>query len=137
MIEFLQQNLMLVAIAVASGAMLAWSFISEGGGKGGISVADATLKINREDALVLDVREPDEWSKGHIPNARHIALGQLEKRLHEIEKFKEKPVVVCCASGVRSAKAGDTLRKAGFAQVFSLNGGVSAWGEANLPLTTR
>ena len=52
------------------------------------------FKLNREDAVVIDVRETHEWDRGHIPNARHIALGQLSKRMHEIEKFKSRPVIV-------------------------------------------
>ncbi len=133
--DFLQQNIMWVIAAAVSGAMLINSLI-RGGGKG-VSVAEATLLINREDALVLDVRETSEWSTGHIPNARHIAMGQLAKRLSEIDKHKEKPVIVCCASGNRSSNACGTLERAGFARVFNLNGGISAWTGAGLPVTTK
>ncbi|RTL57893.1 MAG: rhodanese-like domain-containing protein [Rhodocyclaceae bacterium] len=133
--EFVQQNIFLVVLALTSGGLLVWELLKGGGN--GISTAEATLKINREDALVVDVREANEWAAGHIANARHIVLGQLEKRLHEIEKFKERPVIVCCASGMRSAGACKQLQKAGFNQVFNLNGGITAWGEANLPLTTK
>jgi rhodanese-related sulfurtransferase len=136
MMEFLQQNVFLVILVLSSGGMLVWELLKGGGGNN-LTAAEATLKINRENALVVDVREANEWSTGHIPDARHIALGQLEKRLHEIEKFKDRPVIVCCASGVRSANACKQLRKAGFSQVFNLNGGVSSWGDANLPLTTK
>lgn len=135
MMDFLQQNVFLVILAVTSGGLLIWE-LSKGTGNN-LSPAQATLKINREEAVVVDVRESNEWTNGHIPNARHIALGQLEKRLHEIEKFKDRPVIVCCASGNRSANACKQLQKAGFSQVFNLAGGVTAWGEANLPLTTK
>jgi rhodanese-related sulfurtransferase len=133
--DFVQQNLMWVIAAIVSGAMLISSFI-RGGGKG-ISVPEATLLINREDALVLDVRETSEWSTGHIANARHIALGQLAKHLSELEKFKDKPVIVCCASGNRSSTACGTLKRAGFERVFSLNGGIGAWTGAGLPITAK
>lgn len=135
MMAFVQQNIYLVILAASSGAFLIWELL-KGGGKG-LSAAQATLKINREDALVVDVREPNEWSSGHIPSARHIALGQLEKRMHEIEKHKERPVIVCCASGNRSATACKQLQKAGFNQVFNLNGGITAWRDAGLPTTTK
>ncbi|HEY3433879.1 MAG TPA: rhodanese-like domain-containing protein [Rhodocyclaceae bacterium] len=135
MTEFLQQNVFLVVLVISSGGMLAWELLKGGGS--GLSAAQATLKINREDALVIDVRESNEWATGHIPDARHIALGQLEKRLHEIEKFKERPIIVCCASGNRSAGACKQLQKAGFTQVFNLNGGISSWADANLPITTK
>jgi rhodanese-related sulfurtransferase len=133
--DFVQQNLMWVIAAAVSGAMLISSFV-RGGGKG-ISVPEATLMINREDALVLDVRETSEWSTGRIPNSRHIALGQLAKHLSELEKYKEKPVIVVCASGNRSSTACGTLQRAGFARVFNLNGGMGAWSGAGLPVTTK
>jgi len=134
--EFLQQNIMWVALAAISGGMLVWPMIA-GGTIARVTPAEATLLMNREDALVLDVRETGEWSSGHIAGARHITLGQLDKRMSEIEKFKDRPIIVCCASGNRSSSACGQLKKGGFEKVFSLGGGVSAWLEANLPLTTK
>ncbi len=132
--EFIQQNISWVMLAVVSGGMLLWPMLR---GPNGISVAEATTLINREDGVVLDVREANEWSSGHIPNARHIALGQLAGRLSELDKFKGKPVVVCCASGNRSSSACGALRKAGFERVYNLAGGLGAWSEAGLPVTTK
>ncbi len=132
--EFLQQNISWVMLAVFSGGMLLWPMLR---GPGGISVTEATTLINREDGVVLDVREANEWSTGHIPNARHIALGQLAGRLSELDKFKGKPVVVCCASGNRSSSACGALRRAGFERVYNLAGGIGAWSEAGLPVTTK
>ena len=100
-------------------------------------MTEATLLINREDAVVLDVRETSEWSAGHIPNARHIALGQLDKHLSELEKFKSRPVIICCASGNRSSSACGTLKRAGFERVFNLSGGLGAWTGAGLQVTTK
>jgi rhodanese-related sulfurtransferase len=108
-----------------------------GAGASGVSVTEATTLINREDGIVLDVREVHEWTAGHIPNARHIALGQLAGRLSELDKLKEKPIVVCCASGNRSSSACGALRKAGFQRVYNLAGGIGAWTEAGLPVTTK
>lgn len=134
--EFIQQNILWVGLALVSGGMLVYSLTS-GGSAGGISVPEATLLLNREDAMILDVRETQEWSAGHIANARHIASAQLEKRISEIEKFKETPVIVCCAGGSRSGAACNVLRKAGFLRVYNLAGGISAWTGAGLPLTAR
>jgi rhodanese-related sulfurtransferase len=106
-------------------------------GVAGVSVAEATLLLNREEAMVLDVRETHEWSAGHIPNARHIALAQLDKRFSEIDKFKERPIIVCCASGNRSSSACGALKRAGFLRVYNLAGGIGAWTEAGLPVTTK
>ena len=134
--EFLQENIMWVAIACVSGGMLLWPLIA-GGNVANLTPAEATLLMNREDALVLDVRETGEWGAGHITGARHITLGQLDKRLSELDKFKEKPIIVVCATGNRSSSACGQLKKHGFGKVFSLGGGVSSWRDANLPLTTK
>jgi rhodanese-related sulfurtransferase len=134
--EFIQQNMMWVGLAAVSGGMLLWQMFNGTGGSN-ISVSQATLLINREDAVVVDVRETAEWSAGHIPNARHIALGHLSKHLSEIEKFKDKPVIVVCASGNRSGSGCNVLKKAGFERVFNLAGGVHAWSDAGLPMTKK
>jgi rhodanese-related sulfurtransferase len=134
--EFLQQNMIWVALAHVSGGMLIWPLVA-GGTVSHLTPAEATLLMNREDALVLDVRETGEWSTGHISGARHITLAQLDKRLSELDKFKEKPIIVVCASGNRSSSACGQLKKHGFGKVFSLGGGVSSWRDANLPLTTK
>jgi len=134
--EFLQQNMVWVALAAVSGGMLLWPLVA-GGGVENLTPAQATLLMNREDALVLDVRETGEWASGHITGARHITLGQLEKRMSELEKFKDKPIIIICASGNRSSSACSQLKKSGFAKVFSLAGGIASWRESSLPLTTK
>ena len=133
--DFVQQNIMWVMAAAISGAMLLASIVRSSGK--GVSVTEATLLINREDALVVAVRETSEWSAGQIPNARHIAFGQLDKHMSELEKFKNRPVIICCASGNRSSSACGTLRRAGFERVFNLSGGLCAWTGADLPVTTK
>jgi rhodanese-related sulfurtransferase len=134
--EFIQENIVWVALALVSGGMLLYPMLT-GGAAGGVSVAEATRLVNREDAIIVDVRETGEWSAGHIPNARHIALGQIGDRLSELEKFKQRPVIVCCASGNRSSSACGALRKAGFQRVYNLSGGIGAWSSAGLPVTTK
>lgn len=133
--QFLQDNWMLVALAVVSSAMLVWSFI--GSRLSGVEQAD-TLKATRlynDDALILDVREEKEFAAGHIPGARHIPLGQLAGRLRELDKFKARPVLVTCRTGQRSARACGILKKAGFESVYNQAGGIIAWERANLPVT--
>lgn len=89
-----------------------------------VGVAEAE-RLVREGALLVDVRETSEWRSGHIPGARHLPLGQLSSRLSELPK--EKPIVVQCQSGMRSAMAARTLKQAGFPQVYNLGGGMMAW----------
>jgi rhodanese-related sulfurtransferase len=135
--QFIQDNWMLAALAGVSGAMLTWSFI--GGRLSGVEQAD-TLKATRlynDDALVLDVREDKEYAAGHIPKAKHIPLAQLSGRISELDKFKNKPVLVTCRSGQRSARACGMLKKAGFETVYNQAGGILAWERANLPVTQK
>jgi rhodanese-related sulfurtransferase len=135
--QFIQDNWMLAALAGVSGAMLTWSFI--GGRLSGVEQAD-TLKATRlynDDALVLDVREDNEYAAGHIPKAKHIPLAQLSGRISELDKFKNKPVLVTCRSGQRSARACGMLKKAGFETVYNQAGGILAWERANLPVTQK
>lgn len=132
--QFLQDNWMLVSLAVVSGGMLAWSFI--GGKLSGVEQAD-TLKATRlfnDDALILDVREDKEYAAGHIPKAKHIPLGSLSSRINELDKYRNKPILVTCRSGQRSARACGVLKKAGFETVFNQSGGIIAWERANLPV---
>jgi rhodanese-related sulfurtransferase len=134
-IQFLQDNWMMAALAVVSGAMLVWSFI--GSKLSGVEQAD-TLKATRlynDDALILDVREDKEFASGHIPKAKHIPLGKLASRIQELEKHKGKPILVTCRSGQRSARACGMLKKAGFETVYNQEGGIIAWERANLPVT--
>ena len=111
--QFLQDNWMLVSLSVVSGGMLAWSFL--GSRLSGVEEAD-TLKATRlynDDALILDVREDKEYAAGHIPKAKHIPLGKLSSRILELNKHKNKPILVTCRSGQRSARACKMLKKAG------------------------
>jgi rhodanese-related sulfurtransferase len=133
--EFLMNNLALVALFVASGAMLFWPELLKiaGGGGAEIGTLEATRLMN-QGSLVLDVRDEKEFAAGHLPKARHIPLRELSGRLNEIGKFKEKPVIVVCRGGARSGAACRFLRKSGFSNVFNLKGGVAAWQQASLPV---
>jgi rhodanese-related sulfurtransferase len=133
--EFLLNNLALVALFLASGALLLWPELSRfAGGANAVGTLEATRLMNQPGALVLDVREDAEFASGHLPKARHIPLAQLSTRIGEIAKYKEKPVVVTCRSGARSGSACRALKNAGFTQVYNLKGGVPAWEQASLPV---
>ncbi len=115
--------------------MLLWPMLVRGAG-GVVSVTPnaAVLLINRSNAVVLDVRDAAEFAGGHIADARHIPLAQLAERIKEIQKFKDKPILVNCQAGARSAKACDILRAHQFTQVHNLQGGLNAWVQAKLPI---
>lgn len=99
-----------------------------------VTPAQTTQMINRENAVVLDVREMNEFTGGHIVNAIHIPLSALKARINELNKYKDQKVIVSCRSGNRSSHACASLKKEGFTEVFNLSGGVMAWENASLPL---
>lgn len=132
--KFVMDNIFLIAIAFVSGAMLVWPLVRRGAGGPSVTTLEATQLINRQDALVLDVREQAEFAQSHILNARWLPLSQLEARAGEIEKFKDKPLIVYCASGSRSSAAASALTKRGFSKVVNLAGGFVAWQQAGLPV---
>lgn len=134
--DFLQSNMHWVVLALASGTFIIVDTIRSIADKTVISPLEATLKINRDEAVVIDVREQGEYANGHIANARHIPLGELDRRLPELEKLKGAPVILCCATGSRSRTATAKLKKAGFDSVFNLKGGLSEWEKAGNPLST-
>lgn len=84
--------------------------------------------------LLLDVREPSEYSSGHAPGSVLIPVGQLDQRLKEIQEYRDKPVAVICRSGRRSAAATEILQKAGFTDARNVEGGMIAWEKAGLPI---
>ena len=102
-----------------------------------IGVNAAVMLLNKDSAVVIDVREDKEMKDGIIQGAQHITLGQLPGRMAELEKSKKDPVLVYCRSGSRSGHACNLLTKAGFEDVSNLTGGIMAWESANLPLAKR
>lgn len=136
--EFVQNNIWLFLIAVVSGGMLIWPSIAKRvSGAREVGPLEAVQLINRKDALVLDVREPAEYSAGHIVGARNMPLAALEKRASELEKYRTKPVLVACGTGSRSQAAYGGLKKLGFSDLYVLSGGMHAWQQASLPLEKK
>lgn len=133
--QYLQNNIWTIVIAVMSGTMLLWSFFGNRlRGIKDVDLAEALQLINHKNALVLDVREESEYKSGHILNAKWIPLGKLSDRTGELERYREQDIVVVCRSGNRSASACAVLVKKGFAQAVNMSGGVMAWQKSNLPL---
>lgn len=88
--------------------------------------------MSQQGVLLLDVREESEYAALHAPQAKLIPLGDVSSRLKEIEVYKDKPIVVVCRSGRRSARAVAILKEAGFTQVSNVQGGMIAWEQAGL-----
>ena len=93
-----------------------------------------TLLINRETPLIVDLSSIQDFDKGHIPGAKHVALSQFDPENKDLAKVKTLPVAVYCKSGTTSAQAAARLVKAGFQKVFWLGGGLASWQQADLPL---
>ena len=102
-----------------------------------LTPAAAVQLMNSEDIVVRDVREPSETAAGKIAKAIQIPVGAVSKRLGELEKYKDKTLLVYCKSGARAGVACKELGKNGFEKVFSLNGGMLAWQEAHLPMSKK
>jgi len=132
---FIEKNWLLILVMAVSGAMLLWPLVQrrispmkEAG------TLDVTQLINRQNAVVVDVREPNEYEGGRLPNAVHIPLSQLGARGAELGKVTTRPIVAYCSRGQRSRMAGSTLVKLGFTDIYHLSGGLRAWKDAGLPL---
>lgn len=137
-LTFVSHNLMLFAALAVILVMLFYNLFGHRlRGYQIVAPADAVNLINHNDAVVLDVREANEFQEGHIVNAIHIPQTALGKRVNELEKYKQNPIIVGCRSGHRSGQACAALKKQGFEKVYNLQGGVMAWRSANLPLTRK
>jgi len=134
--EFIGNHIFLVSLFIAILAILIWNIFGTAvSGIEQITPAEVTRLINRENALVIDVRSQADFSKGHIVNARNIPEGELQSRQKELEKNKSNPMVLCCSSGSISPKSARSLKAMGFEKISVLKGGIYAWQSANLPLT--
>jgi len=138
---FLQKspfNMLLLGLAVSSGAMLLWPLLSRPfRAAHEIGAFEAVQLINRRDALVLDVRDTGDYAAGHIASAKHLPEAQLADRMKELEKFKSRPIIVSCRTGARAHVVSGLLRKQGFTEAFALRGGIAAWQQASMPLEKK
>lgn len=134
LIEFAGNHLLLVFALFAILAMLAYHTAMDGG-KFNIPPQQATTMINHEDAMVIDVRPMADFNKGHIVNAVNIPINGFKNQINQLQKHKDKPLIVSCRSGNQSQAACRLLRKSGFEQTYNLRGGIIAWQSANLPLS--
>jgi rhodanese-related sulfurtransferase len=129
-VNFLIDNWMLLAMALASGFALLLPALTKGSG---LDPQAMVQLMNREKAVVIDVCEPDEFARSHVIGAKNLPLGQLEDKLAQVVKNKTAHVIMVCQVGARSARAAATARKLGYDNVQSLSGGLRAWVAASMP----
>ena len=134
--NFLTQidNLALIALLAVSGTALFLPTLSTLIGGKGLSPTEATILINRRKAAVLDLRELEAYKAGHLPGAKHIDAAGLTAAIEKLKLDRNNPLILVCENGVQSRKATSEVKKLGFAEVASLDGGVQAWKAAALPL---
>ena len=101
-----------------------------------VSPAEATRLMNRG-AMIIDVRDSEQYANGHIVNARNHPLGELDTKPETLKKYQGKPVITVCDNGIAANRGAGVLRKQGFQNVFSLKGGLSAWRQENLPVVRK
>ena len=135
MFEFVKENAIFVGLAIGSAIALLWPLLNRGAsGVANVSATEAVMLMSRSKPLILDVRDATEFAAGHIQGAKNIPLAELASRVKEIEKFKDKPVLVHCQRGMRAKSACSILRAQQFSQLNNLQGGLDAWVEAKMPL---
>ena len=135
---FMGQHLVLVsALGVVAVLLILNEMSGIVTGEKRLSPLEAVRLINDRHALVLDVRPPGDFKKGHIINAINLPQPKLAERLGEVGKDPARPIVVYCAMGGVSAQASHTLKKAGYAEVYPIRGGLNGWLSASLPVPTR
>lgn len=135
-IEFAGNNVILAGIWAALVVAIVYSFVA-----GSLSpikeigTHDATMLMNKDDAVVIDIRPPAEFKKGHILGAKQLKAEQISKAdFASLEKHKDKPIIVVCSMGMTAKKTASSMLKDGFDKVSVLKGGMNAWQGASLPV---
>lgn len=130
-LEFLAQQWLLVAALIAVLAML---FLHESRRAGpSLSPQQAITLVNSEGGVFLDLRDAKDFSQGHIVDSLNIPASKLEPRMAELEKYRERPIVLVCKMGQQSGAAGKQLRAAGYEKIYKMTGGMMEWGNLQLP----
>lgn len=131
--QFLIDNILLIGIVLISGTALFLPSLRQGRNR--VSQLQATQLINQGKIVVVDIRTPQEFAAAHLRDAKNIPVAELAQRAAELDSNKSKNVLVVSANGIGASRAASILNKAGFANVYCLDGGIAAWQEQGLPTT--
>jgi rhodanese-related sulfurtransferase len=132
-VKFIIDNMWLIGLVFLSGGFLLWNSLQQRGSQ--LSLFETTRLINQGKAAILDVRDALDFASGHMRDARNIPVKELPQRVGELEKLKSRTIILVCGSGVQSGRATLVLKKAGFAEVYSLSGGIAAWQAQGMPVS--
>lgn len=136
LMEFAGNHTLLVFALVTSFLLVVFTELRrKATGMLAVGPTDAVKLINN-DAVVIDMRSAESFSRGHIVGARNVPMDELDGHLEKLSRFKSQPVVAVCDAGITSSKAVNRLRGAGFESVYNLKGGMNAWGQAGLPVVS-
>ena len=115
--------------------LFAYSEMNKGGTK--IEPNELTRLVNKENAILIDLRKREDYENGHIMTALNYPHQEFDNQMHELDKFKERPIILVCDMGRNSANIGEKLKKAEFKRTFRLNGGMMTWMQENLPVIQK
>jgi len=115
--------------------LFAYSEMNKGGKK--IEPNELTRLVNKENAILIDLRKKEDYENGHIMTALNYPHQEFDNQMHELDKFKERPIILVCDMGRNSANIGEKLKKAEFEKIFRLNGGMMTWTQENLPVVQK
>ena len=141
--DFFYENILLISIAFISGSLLVWPLLTKNIGVKRLGTAEATAMLNRQNGILIDIREDDDLSGGVIPQAERIPSSILLKRREEFDKHKKKfqdrknqnkPIILMGNKASTVSVVGKLLKDNGFEEVFCLDGGIQSWVEAGLPV---
>lgn len=125
------------ALFIIIGMLIGGEVLRKLRGVSALNPTQALQLINQQDAVVVDIRDGGQYKAGHLPDARHIPFAELDQRMKELNKFKDKPIILYCQTDTRASSAGAKLKKAGFQTVHALRGGLPAWQQASLPISRK
>ena len=130
--EFIGNHYILVSVFI----FLLVAFTINEGKRGGAAITPNNLVnlVNREGAVIVDVRDKKEFGNGHIAGALNVPFSAIDSRVGELVPYKEKPVVLVCKMGQHAGSIGRKLRAQGFEDVRRLSGGMAEWGANSLPV---
>lgn len=135
LIEFLGRHPMLsLALAAITLALVATEVARLFRGYKTVQPAGLTALVNRDNALVVDLRPIGDFEKGHIPGSKNVQMSQFDPESKQLAAARALPVVLVCKAGQTAGSAARRLHKAGFERVYVLDGGIGGWQQASLPL---
>ncbi|MAM71414.1 MAG: sulfurtransferase [Gammaproteobacteria bacterium] len=133
-LEFLGNHWILTSLWLVIFFVLV-AYLKKKAGKA-VGTHEATRMINHDDGIVVDIRDKKSFDKGHIVDAVNIPLAKLDERITELDKHKEKPMIVVCQMGHQSGEALRKLETKGHTRVYRMSGGIAEWQSQGLPLVS-